>query len=80
LPDKKFFASWNVRDGMRVDVQVRIDETGRVIEAQVKNGTRDNGLLRNATVAAAKQWVFEPAKSDGKSIPSDHTIEFRLHP
>jgi TonB family protein len=80
LPDKKFFASWNVRDAMRVDVQVRIDQTGRVVEAQVKNGTRENGLLRNATVAAAKQWVFEPAKSDGKNIPSDHTIEFRLHP
>jgi TonB family protein len=80
LPDKKLFASWNVRDGMRVDVQVRIDETGRVMAAQVKNGTRDNRVLRDATLAAAKQWVFEPAKSEGKNIPSDHTIEFRLHP
>jgi outer membrane biosynthesis protein TonB len=46
----------------------------------VKNGAEDNGLLRNATLEAAKQWIFEPAKSDGKNIPSDHTIEFQFHP
>jgi TonB family protein len=80
LPDEKFFAPSNVRNEMRVDVQVRIDERGRVSEAHVKNGAEDNGLLRNATLEAAKQWIFEPAKSDGKNIPSDHTIEFQFHP
>jgi TonB family protein len=77
LPDKKLFASWNDREETRVDVQVRIDENGHVQEAHVKDGGQ-SGLLRNAALDAAKHWIFEPAKRDGKNIPSDHTIEFQF--
>ncbi|MGI8960092.1 MAG: energy transducer TonB [Bryobacteraceae bacterium] len=80
LLDSKSFISWNVREETKVDVQLRIDEKGHVVEAHIKNGAQKNGFLRNAALEAAKQWIFEPAKSDGKNIASDHTIEFRFHP
>lgn len=79
MPDTKLFAVSDIREGAEVFVQVRIDERGGVIEAHVKNGTNDNGLLRSAALEAAKQWTFEPAKIDGKNIPSDHTIAFQFH-
>jgi TonB family protein len=78
LPDENLFASRNNREETRVDVQVRIDENGLVQEAHVKNGGQ-SGLLRNAALEAAKHWIFEPAKRNGKNIPSDHTIEFQFH-
>ncbi len=79
-PNTKSFELGHVRDGTEVDVQVRIDEYGRVIEAHVKSGTNDSDSLRSAALEAAKQWIFEPAKSYGKNIPSDHTVAFQFHP
>jgi TonB family protein len=79
VPDTKLFAVSEIREGAQVFVQVRIDENGGVIEAHVKNGTNDNDLLRSAALEAAKQWIFEPAKVNGKNIPSDHTIAFQFH-
>jgi len=79
-PNIKSFASSDVQEGTEVDVQVRIDEQDHVIEAHVENGIRDNGLVRTVALAAAKQWIFEPAKSKGRNIPSDHTIAFQFHP
>jgi TonB family protein len=64
-----------------VEVEVRIDDGGRVAEAHVlKNGSNENKLLTNAALAAAKEWIFEPAKVNGKNVPSDHAIEFHFRP
>jgi TonB family protein len=79
LPDTKLFAVSDIREGAAVYVQVRIDDNGAVIEAHIKNGTNDNGSLRSAALEAAKHWIFEPAKIDGRNIPSDHTIAFQFH-
>jgi TonB family protein len=64
-----------------IEVAVRIDDGGRVAEAHVvNNGSNDNKPLMNAALAAAKEWIFEPAKVHGKSVPSDHAIEFHFRP
>jgi TonB family protein len=64
-----------------VEVEVKIDEEGRVTEARVVNNRSNNSeLLTSAALAAAKEWIFEPAKVHGKSVPGDHTIEFHFHP
>jgi TonB family protein len=63
-----------------VEVEVRIDDEGRVTEARVLNNRSNNGLLASAALAAAKEWIFEPAKMQGKSVPGDHTIDFHFHP
>jgi TonB family protein len=80
LPDTKLFAVPDIPEGAEVDVQVRIDENGVVTEARVKNGTKDNDLLRSAALEAAKQWIFEPAKIGGKNVASEHMIAFQFHP
>lgn len=80
LPDTKLFAVPDIPEGAEVDVQVRIDENGVVIEARVKNGIKDNDLLRSAALEAAKQWIFEPAKIGGKNVASEHLIAFQFHP
>jgi TonB family protein len=64
-----------------VEVKVKIDETGRVTDAQVvSDGPGNDGLFASAALAAAKEWTFEPAKTLGHSVRSDHTIEFHFRP
>jgi len=63
-----------------VEIEVRINEEGRVIQARVANNRPNNELLTRAAIAAAKEWVFEPAKMYGKSVVSDHTIIFHFQP
>jgi Ca-activated chloride channel family protein len=48
-----------------VNVEVTIDENGKVIEAHAVSG---HTLLRAAAVAAAKQAVFTPTVLSGKSV------------
>jgi outer membrane biosynthesis protein TonB len=46
----------------------------------VLNGSNENPLLTTAALAAAKEWIFEPAKVNGKNVSSDHAIEFHFRP
>jgi TonB family protein len=62
-------------------VEVRIDEAGRVTEAHVLNGGSDeNNLFTSAALAAAREWIFQPATMNGKNVSSVHAIEFHFHP
>jgi TonB family protein len=62
-----------------VRVVVRVDETGRVVDARVMEGRNKVWwLLASAALTAAKQWTFEPASLRGKNIASDHTIVFQF--
>jgi TonB family protein len=64
-----------------IEVEVRIDDGGHVAEAHVVNNvSNESKLLTNAALAAAKEWIFEPAKVNGKNVPSDHAIEFHFRP
>jgi TonB family protein len=64
-----------------VDVKVKIDEIGRVSDAQlVGTGPGNDGLLASAALAAAREWTFQPAKTHGRSVRSDHIIEFHFRP
>ncbi len=79
LPDSSAFSVTSVHEGTEVRVRVHIDEEGRVIEARVLNGVEDDATIRKAALEAAKQWLFAPATSGGKSVPSDHVIAFKFH-
>ncbi len=65
-----------------IQIEVTIDDEGRVTDARVANyvgnSSKDKGPLTSAALAAAQEWVFEPAKAHGKSIPSHHRIVFRF--
>ncbi len=69
-----------VADGVgEVRVAVRVNENGRVIDAHLIEGKKRIGpLLTNVSLAAARQWVFEPASLHGKNIASEHTILFQF--
>ena len=71
-----------LRDPAQIQVELKIDEQGRVTTAAVV-GSRSSAidpLLAASVTAAARQWTFAPAKLRGKSVPADHVIEFRFRP
>lgn len=79
MPDTSVFGYSPVRKSSDVEVEVRIDDGGRVAAAHiVQNGSNDNQLLANAALAAAKEWLFEPAQVRGKKVASDHAIKFHF--
>lgn len=65
---------------VQVDIQLRIDETGRVSEVHLAKVSGGNESLARSAMAAAKEWIFQPATMDGKNVPSDHMVEFRFTP
>jgi Gram-negative bacterial TonB protein C-terminal len=68
-----------VNSPTEISVQVKIDETGHVLDASaLKNGSTDNQILAKLAVDAAKQWVFQPAKVRDKNVPSALTIVFQF--
>jgi TonB family protein len=61
----------------RVTVKVSVDSSGRVTNARV-TGTGVNAKVAAVAISAAKQWMFDPAKENGRRISSEHTIVFVL--
>ena len=58
-----------------VQVQVTIDEGGRVIEAAVMNG---HPLLRDAALQAAKRWTFQPTELSGVPVKVQGILTFNF--
>ena len=63
--------------GGTIHVQVRIDENGRVVDAEVL-GKGGNPALEYAALDAARNWRFQPAQLKGKPVASEATIPFRF--
>jgi TonB family protein len=56
-----------------VDVQVKINEAGKVVKAEAISG---DPLLHEAAVKAAYGWVFQPTYSNGKPVETSGIISF----
>jgi TonB family protein len=63
----------------RVAVKVSVDAAGHVTAARVA-GAAVNPKVAAAAISAAKLWMFDPAKSNGRLVSSEHTIVFVLPP
>jgi len=61
----------------RVAVKVNVDSSGHVTAAHV-TGPAVNAKVASAAISAARQWMFDPAKDNGRVISSEHTIVFVL--
>ena len=61
----------------RVAIQVNIDPSGHVIGARVLTAGI-NPKVASAAVTAARQWTFDPAKSNGRHISSQRQIVFEF--
>jgi TonB family protein len=59
-----------------VVVEVTIDEAGKVIEARAISG---HPLLKDATVNAARAWVFTPTLLSGTPVKVIGTLTFNFH-
>ena len=61
--------------GGAVVVEVIVSETGAVESARIVSG---HPLLRDAALAAAKGWVFDPTIFDGAAVKVVGTITFNF--
>jgi TonB family protein len=60
-----------------VQVEVMIDETGRVMTAKAVSG---HPVLRSAAEDAARKWVFRPTILDGKPVKQPGILKFVFTP
>ena len=81
LPNTTFLTPSILAMTGRVEVIVKVNETGHVIDAHLPNGAKKiNSNLAGVSILAAKQWIFEPATLSGRAVPSEHSIVFQFHP
>jgi protein TonB len=67
---------------LRLSVQVTVDTSGNVRNAQVLTSTGNSGFgdnwIKSAALDAARRWKFRPGTLHGKVVPGDVTIEFNF--
>jgi TonB family protein len=79
MPNTRNLTPGSITQTTRVEVEVRVDNSGHVKAAHLLNNNVRN-QLGAAAVAAAKQWTFQPATLRGQKVESDHTIVFEFRP
>jgi TonB family protein len=79
-PSTRALANGVIQTITRVEVQVRVDQTGHVAFARVLNAANIKRAVANAALNAARQWTFLPATLRGQRVDSDHTIVFEFRP
>jgi len=55
------------------DVEIVVDEQGNVVDAKVLKG---NALFTQASLAAVKEWKFQPLVKDGQPVKFTTVITF----
>ncbi|MGE0129470.1 MAG: marine proteobacterial sortase target protein [Blastocatellales bacterium] len=60
-----------------VQVQITVNESGKVTNAQVISG---HPLFRDAAIQAAKQWRFKPTQLSGKPVKTQGVLSFNFTP
>ena len=79
MPDIKPAGNASALEAGKVEVQVTVDESGRVNEAwPVRKDKEINSLVASAAISAARQWIFQPARLHGKAIAAQHLIVFEF--
>jgi TonB family protein len=59
-----------------VEVQVTVDETGRVVQAQLRTGIAVDSRFAEAALQAARLWRFEPAHAGEQPIAGERVLRF----
>jgi serine/threonine protein kinase len=79
LPDASQKARDTIRGKVRINVQVHVDESGRVTKAAL-DAPGPSQYFADRTLEAAKLWLFAPAKKDGRNVPSEWVLRFEIDP
>jgi outer membrane biosynthesis protein TonB len=61
-----------------VRIRVQIDAQGAVTKVTPIAPNAINFRMVDAAAAAARFWVFEPAKTEGHPVPSEMILEFHF--
>jgi hypothetical protein len=79
LPDISLLPPSVIASTGQIDIIVTVDKTGRVTQAKVQpHGRRPPAAMASAALTASRDWLFEPARVDGKPVASEHTIVFQF--
>jgi TonB-like protein len=62
------------KKGGEVEIKVKLDSKGEVIEATPET-TLEYGLTERAVYEVKNWWDFAPAFENGKPVPSEHTVK-----
>ena len=79
LPDASQKARDTIRGKVRINVKVHVDESGRVTAAAF-DAPGPSQYFADRALAAAKLWLFAPAKMDGHNVPSEWVLRFEIDP
>ena len=64
-----------------VKVRVRIDASGKVVDATVVSATGPVATsLEGYSLDTARRWRFRPARNNGKAVRSDRVLDFLFRP
>ncbi|HTQ97369.1 MAG TPA: TonB family protein, partial [Candidatus Acidoferrum sp.] len=74
-PEAAAKALATIHGTVRVGVKVHVDAAGNVSNASLDNAGPSR-YFSDLSLKAARQWVFTPPESDGKSVPSDWKLQF----
>jgi TonB family protein len=59
-----------------LDVDLDVDEQGRVSNATVVPGQRADAVIIATTLSAARRWRYVPAELNGRKVPTKVTVHF----
>jgi TonB family protein len=79
LPDASQKARDTIRGKVRINVKVHVDESGRVTAAAL-DAPGPSQYFADRALAAARLWLFAPAKMDGHNVPSEWVLRFEIDP
>jgi periplasmic protein TonB len=79
MPNTRAIPNGTIQARTRVEVQVNVDQAGRVSSAHVAS-SGVNEQISAAALSAARRWTFDPASNNGQRVNSEHTIVFEFRP
>src|SRR5208282_2715681 len=74
-PEASAKALASIHGTVRVGVKVHVDAAGNVSIATL-DSAGPSRYFADLSLKAARQWVFTPPETEGKSVPSDWKIQF----
>jgi TonB family protein len=77
MPDVSRSAQNTITGRFRVSVQVEVDAAGNVSQAKLVS-SGPSAYFANHTLAAARQWKFNPPQIDGRAATSEWTLRFQF--
>jgi TonB family protein len=77
LPDVPKRASETIHGAVRVGVRVQVDETGKVVGADLESAGPSK-YFAGLAERAARAWEFVPPSTDGQPSPSDWIVRFEF--